>query len=343
MIGLCKDDDDNKMFYFFPIIGGALLAYDTSSGTNFTSNSSQGFSFICFPEVPSSDIAGPLVFLLIVAIVSNVLLLLILFFEPRLHHPMYYFLAMLAMVDILLCTVTTPRVLLILWTEDKTITEAACFSQMFFITFWSAMESSIFLVMAYDRYVAICNPLHYPTIVTNKLVAKACVFTVVRNLVVALPPPLLASGLDYCASRQILHCFCENMSVEKLSCSDYTPSSIFGLVCFLLFGGTDVFLIVVSYILILRTVVIARSFSAACKAFRTCGSHLIVICIFYFTVASTIVSIRTIQELPHPVHVIFSILHHLLPPLLNPIVYGMLTKEIRHSVERMIGKIKIHP
>ncbi|XP_077330713.1 olfactory receptor 56A4-like, partial [Lithobates pipiens] len=324
-------------------IGGAPLAYDSNSGTNSTSNSSQGFSFICFPEVQSSDIATPLTFLLIVTIIVNVILLSIIYIEPRLHHPMYYFLALLAMVDILLCTVTTPRVLLILWTEYKTISESACFSQMFFTTYWSAMESSIFLVMAYDRYVAICNPLHYPTIVTNKLVAKACVFIVVRNLVVALPPPLLAARLDYCSSRQILHCFCENMSVEKLSCSDYTPSNIFGLVCFLLFGGTDVFLIIVSYFLILRTVVKARSFSAASKAFRTCGSHLIVICIFYFTVASTIVSSRTLQELPRPIHVIFSILHYLLPPLLNPLVYGMLTKEIRNSVQRMIGKIKIHP
>nr|DBA32273.1 TPA: hypothetical protein GDO54_000076 [Pyxicephalus adspersus] len=307
------------------------------------SNSSQGFIFICFPEVHSFDIASLLMFLLLMAIMFNMILLIIIFIEPRLHHPMYYFLAMLAVVDILLCTVTTPRALLILWTDYKSITESACFSQMFFITYWSAMESSIFLVMAYDRYVAICKPLHYPTIVTNKLVAKACVFIVVRNLVVALPPPVLAARLNYCNSRHIRHCFCENMSVQKLSCSDYSPSSIFGLVCFLLFGGTDVFLILVSYSLILRTVVVARSFSAASKAFRTCGSHLIVICIFYFTAASTIVSSGTLQELPPPVHVIFSLLHHLLPPLLNPLVYGVLTKEIRHSVQRMIGKIKIHP
>ncbi|CAN2391475.1 Olfactory receptor [Pristimantis euphronides] len=270
------------------------------------------------------------------------MLLAVIIMEPRLHHPMYYFLAMLSVVDVCLSTVITPKILLMLWTDSTTVTASACFSQMFFTIMFSASESSIFLVMAFDRYVAICNPLRYPSIITKQFVVKAFVFIVVRNTAVALPMPLMAANLDYCSSREILHCYCENMSVEKLSCSDNTLSSLYGLVTFIVVGGSDGLLIFISYLVILKTVVVTRSFTVACKAIRTCGSHLIVICMFYITIATTIVSNRAVREIPRPVHVVLALLHHLLSPALNPLVYGVLTKEIRHVVQRILGKIKIH-
>ncbi|KAG8548866.1 hypothetical protein GDO81_023750, partial [Engystomops pustulosus] len=319
----------------------ALLGNITNTnGSNITALE---FTFICFPEIHSWDISGLLLFFLLVALISNVVMFVVVVIEPRLHHPMYYFLAMLSVVDICLSSVAVPKILFMLWTGSTTVTAKACFSQMFFTIMFSASESSIFLVMAYDRYVAVCDPLHYPSIITKKFLAKACVFIVVRNTAVALPMPLLALHLDYCSNREILHCFCENMSVEKLSCSDNTSSSVYGLVTFIVVGGSDILLIIISYSVILRTVVVARSFSAASKAFRTCGSHLIVICMFYITIATTMVSNRALKEIPRPVHVILSLLHHLLSPALNPVVYGILTKEIRHGIQRMLGKMKVHP
>ncbi|XP_056409869.1 olfactory receptor 56A4-like [Hyla sarda] len=320
---------------------GTLLVNNTDRfGIN---NSTLEFTLVCFPEVHSWDISGLLLFFLLGALFSNMTLFVVIVLEPRLHHPMYYILAMLSVVDICLSVVATPKILVMLWTGSTTVMANACFSQMFFINLFSAGESSIFLVMAYDRYVAICSPLHYSSIITKGFVAKACVFILVRNMAVALPMSLLAAGLDYCSSREILHCFCENMSVEKLSCSDNTSSSIYGLVVFILIGGSDLLLIVISYFVILRTVVVARSFSAASKAFRTCGSHLIVICMFYITIATTMVSNRAVKEIPRPVHVVLSLLHQLLSPALNPVVYGALTKEIQHAILRILGKIKIHP
>ncbi|OCT96320.1 hypothetical protein XELAEV_18013996mg [Xenopus laevis] len=306
-------------------------------------NSSLEFVLICFPEINSWHISGLLMFFLSVALVSNLTLLLVIAAEPRLHQPMYYFLAMLSFVDVLLCTVATPKVLTILWNEDNTISSAACFTQMFFIHLWSSMESSIFLVMAYDRYVAICQPLHYPTIFTNKLVAKASAFIIIRNLVFSLPLPLLAASLDYCFLRDIPHCFCENMSVETLSCSSYSASSIYSLVVFFVVGGADLLFIIFSYLVVLRVVVVSRSCSAAFKAFRTCSSHLILICFFYITIAITMVSNRAIQQIPRHIHVLLSLLHQLLPPALNPLVYGVMTKEIRQAISRLLGRIKVHP
>lgn len=321
--------------------GGSLLVNNTD--THSTNFSTLEFIFICFPEIHSWHISGLLLFFLLIALISNVTLLVVIVIEPRLHHPMYCFLAMLSVVDICLSTVATPKILVMLWTGSTTVTASACLSQMFFTTMFSATESSIFLVMAYDRYVAICNPLHYPSIITKQFVAKACVFILVRNMAVALPMPVLAANLDYCSNREILHCFCENMSIEKLSCSDNTSSSIYGLVIFIVVGGSDVLLIIISYSVILQTVVATRSFSAASKAFRTCGSHLILICMFYITISTPVVSNRAVNEIPRPVHVVLSLLHHLLPPALNPVVYGILTKEIRQAIYRLVGKIKIHP
>ncbi|XP_053561663.1 olfactory receptor 56A4-like [Bombina bombina] len=301
------------------------------------------FILICFPEISSWRVSGILMFLLTIAVVSNVTLLIVIYADPRLHHPMYYFLAMLSVADILLCTVATPKVLAIFWSNDLTISPAACFLQMFFTHLWSSMESSIFLVMAYDRYVAICHPLHYPSIVTNHQVGKASMFIVFRNLVLSLPLPLLAASLDYCSRREIPHCFCENMSVEKLSCSDYSASSIYSLVVFFVVGGADLMFIIFSYSVILHTVVISRSCAAAFKAFRTCSSHLILICFFYITIAITMLSNRALKELPRHIHVILALLHHLLPPALNPLVYGIMTKEIKHAIWRLLEKIKVHP
>ncbi|KAM4796287.1 olfactory receptor 56A4-like [Rhinophrynus dorsalis] len=319
-----------------------VLSYNESE-TDAGGNSTLEFFLICFPEVHSWHVSGLLSFFLLIALVSNVTLLMVICIERRLHHPMYYFLAMLSVVDVLLCTVATPKVLAILWTEYITITPAACFTQMFFIQLWSAMESSIFLVMAYDRYVAICHPLHYSSIITSQLLGKASAFILIRNLVFSLPLPLLAASLDYCSQKQIPHCFCENMSVEKLACSDYTASSIYSLVVFFVVGGADLLLIIFSYSVVLRVVVVARSFSAAFKAFRTCSSHLILIFFFYITIAITMLSNRALKELPRHIHVLLSLLHHLLPPALNPLVYGIMTQEIRQAIRKLLGKIKVHP
>ncbi|XP_053312739.1 olfactory receptor 56A4-like [Spea bombifrons] len=322
---------------------GPPMLYGNGSYSGANSSQVTEFLLICFPEVHGSFLSGLFMFCLMVALICNMALIIIICADQRLHHPMYYFLAMLAVADILLCTVATPKTLAILWTQANSISTSACFSQMFFILLWSSMESSIFLVMAYDRYVAICHPLHYPSVVTNKLVAKAIVFILTRNLVVILPIPLLSASLDYCSRKEILHCFCENMSVEKLACDAHPPGSIYGLVTFFIVGGSDLLFIVISYAAILRTVVKARSCATAFKAFRICSSHLILICFFYFTIATTIASSQTLKGIPRHVHVLLALLHHLIPPALNPIVYGVMTKEIREAAKRLLGKAKVHP
>ncbi|CAH2226185.1 olfactory receptor 56A4-like, partial [Pelobates cultripes] len=300
------------------------------------------FLLVCFPDVQGWYLIVPLMLCLVVALVCNVALLIVICAEPRLHHPMYYFLAMLSFTDILLCTVATPKTVAILVYEVKTITTTACFTQMFFINLWSSMESSIFLVMAYDRYVAICCPLHYPSVVTNKLVLKAIVFIVARNFVVMLPLPLISASLDYCSSL-IPHCFCETMSVEKLACGSSSVGSMYNLVLFCIVGGSDLVFTILSYSAILRTVVKARSCTAAFKAFRICSSHLILICFFYCTIGTTIASSQTLRGIPRHIHVLLALLHHLVPPVFNPIIYGVMTKEIREATKRFLLKVKVHP
>ncbi|KAM8975686.1 olfactory receptor 56A4-like [Pelodytes ibericus] len=321
-----------------PFLGNETLVLTISNTTQVTE-----FILICFPEVHGWYFSGLLLLILMVALVCNVVLLSVILMEPRLHHPMYYFLAMLACTDILMCTVAVPKALSVLMSDVKTISTTACFIQIFFIHLWSAMESSIFLVMAYDRYIAICHPLHYPSLVTKKLVFKAIVFIIVRNFSVILPLPIFSASLNYCSGREILHCFCDNTSVEILACNKHSPGTIYSVVTFFIVGGLDLLFIVLSYAAILRTVVKARSCTAAFKAFRICSSHLILICFFYFTFATTIASSQTLNGLPRNIYVLLSLLQHLIPPALNPIVYGVMTKEIREAAKRFLSKVKVHP
>uniref|UniRef100_A0A8C5M4T2 G-protein coupled receptors family 1 profile domain-containing protein n=1 Tax=Leptobrachium leishanense TaxID=445787 RepID=A0A8C5M4T2_9ANUR len=323
---------------FLALFGNEI--WSTSRG-----NSSQvtEFLLICFPDVRGWYWSFILMWCLVMTLVCNTVLLIVICVEPRLHHPMYYFLAILTFIDILQCTVATPKILSILISDMKTITATACFSQMFFIHLWSSMESSTFLVMAYDRYVAICYPLHYVSVVTDKLVLKAFMFILGRNVALILPLPFMSANLNYCSSRQILHCFCENMSVEKLACGKNTPGTIYSLVIFIVVGGSDLLFIGLSYAAILRSVVRARSYKVAFKAFRICSSHLILICFFYATIGTAVASSQTLRGIPRHMYVLLALLQQLVTPLFNPIIYGVMTREIRDATRRILTKAKVHP
>ncbi|XP_041116081.1 olfactory receptor 52E4-like [Polyodon spathula] len=270
------------------------------------------------------------------AIVGNILLIYIVKLEPNLHSPMYTLLSVLAMVDIGLCTSTIPKMLQIFWQKVTSISFEGCFSQMFFIHVLSSLESSTLAVMAYDRYVAIYNPLLYTTILTTSKIAKILGALFVRCFILAGLVPVLASMLPYCSANAIQHCFCDHMAVAKLACKDITMNSYYGLTAAFVIMGTDVLFILFTYVMILRAVSKLGSKAARLKAFNTCGSHLFVILYFYTTMLFTFVTYRFGKNIPPRIHVMFAVLYLLVPPMLNPIVYGVRTKEIRETVMKEI-------
>ncbi|XP_074046588.1 olfactory receptor 52N5-like [Macrotis lagotis] len=280
-------------------------------------------------------ISLPLCAMYAISLVGNLGLVYLIQYEESLHRPMYFFLAMLSLTDLLTCTTTLPNALCIFWFNLKEIKFDACLVQMFFVHGFTGVESGVLMLMALDRYVAICYPLRYATILTNPIIAKAGLATFLRGVILMIPFPFLVKRLPFCQSNIISHTYCDHMSVVKLSCASIKVNVIYGLMVALLIGVFDICCISVSYTMILRAVVGLASTDARQKAFSTCTAHICAIIITYVPALFTFFTHRFGgHTIPPSLHIIVANLYLLLPPTLNPIVYGVKTKQIRDSVIR---------
>ncbi|XP_001375302.4 olfactory receptor 52N5-like [Monodelphis domestica] len=280
-------------------------------------------------------ISLPLCVMYAISLVGNLGLVYLIQYEESLHRPMYFFLAMLSLTDLLTCTTTLPNALSIFWFNLKEIKFDACLVQMFFVHGFTGVESGVLMLMALDRYVAICYPLRYATILTNPIIAKAGLATFLRGMILMIPFPFLVKRLPFCQSNIISHTYCDHMSVVKLSCASIKVNVIYGLMVALLIGVFDICCISVSYTMILRAVVSLASTDARQKAFSTCTAHICAIIITYVPAFFTFFTHRFGgHTIPPSLHIIVANLYLLLPPTLNPIVYGVKTKQIRESVIR---------
>ena len=282
-------------------------------------------------------ISLPFCFMYIIAVVGNCGLIYLISHEEALHHPMYYFLALLSFIDVTLCTTTVPNMLCIFWFNLKEIDFNGCLAQMFFVHMLTGMESGVLMLMALDRYVAICYPLRYATILTSAVIAKAGLATLLRGVMLIFPFTFLTKRLPYCRGNFIPHTYCDHMSVAKVSCGNFRVNAIYGLMVALLIGVFDMCCIAVSYTMILRAVVSLSSTDARHKAFSTCTSHICAIGITYVPAFFTFFTHRFGgHSVPHHIHIIVANLYLLLPPTMNPIVYGIKTKLIREGVIKFL-------
>uniref|UniRef100_A0A8D0L9I5 G-protein coupled receptors family 1 profile domain-containing protein n=1 Tax=Sphenodon punctatus TaxID=8508 RepID=A0A8D0L9I5_SPHPU len=280
-------------------------------------------------------LALPFCSLYLLALVGNCTILLVIRMDPSLHQPMYLFLCMLSLTDLVLSSSALPKMLVIFWFGSQHIGFGACLAQMFFIHAFTAMESGFFLAMAYDRYVAICNPLRHSTVLTGSRIAKIGGVVVVRGVVCFSPHPFLVGRLPFCKSNVIAHSYCEFMALAKLACANTADTKAYSLTVASLIGALDVLFIGLSYGLILRTVCRLPSKEAGLKALGTCGSHICVILVFYTTAVFTFLTHRFSHgSIPHHAHILVANVYLLVPPTLNPIIYGVRTKKIRDRVLR---------
>uniref|UniRef100_A0A8C3YC15 G-protein coupled receptors family 1 profile domain-containing protein n=1 Tax=Catagonus wagneri TaxID=51154 RepID=A0A8C3YC15_9CETA len=272
-----------------------------------------------------------------VAVVGNVTILAVVRAERSLHEPMFLFLCMLSVTDLVLSTSTLPRTLCLFWLGAHDIAFDACLAQMFFIHSFTTMESGFFLAMAVDRYVAICHPLRHTTILTHARIAIMGIIVVMRGVAFFSPHPILLRKLPYCRTRIIAHTYCEFMAVLKLACVDIGSTSHYSLSMASIIGSCDAVLIAVSYAFILHSVFHLPSRETSFKALGTCGSHVCVILVFYSTAGFSIFTHRFGKNIPAHIHVFIANMYLLVPPFLNPIVYGVRTKKIREHVLKALN------
>ncbi|XP_006113836.4 olfactory receptor 52M1-like [Pelodiscus sinensis] len=209
---------------------------------------------------------------------------------------------------------------------------------MYFIHCFSAIESGILAAMAFDRYVAICHPLRHSAILTNSLVAKIGLAVVLRSGIVTLPYPLLTRRWPYCRTKVISEPYCVQMAVVKLACADTRVNSYFGLFVMFFVMGLDGIFIAISYLQILRAIFSLPTKDTRQKTLLTCGSHLCAIIIFYIPSASSALIYRFGQNFPQHVQVLIANLYFLLPSMLNPILYGVKTKQIRSRLRWLVTR-----
>ncbi|KAM9170801.1 olfactory receptor 52R1-like [Pangshura tecta] len=321
----------------FSLRVGHRLPYSMSDSntTNFTNPST--FILLGIPGLQMAQvwISIPFCTMYAIAILGNFTILFIVKRETSLHEPMYYFLCMLAVTDLLLSTSTLPKMLSIFWFNSREIDFSACLTQMYFIHCFSVMESGIFVAMALDRYVAICDPLRHSTILTNPVVAKISLAVVLRGAMLVLPYPFLVRKWPYCRTNIIPRTYCEHIAVVKLACADIRISSYYGLFVAFFVTGLDVFFITVSYIQILRAIFSLSTKDTRLKTFGTCSSHLCSILIFYIPSLFSFLMHRFGQNLALHFHILIANMYLLVPPMLNPIIYGVRTKQIWNRLLRL--------
>ncbi|XP_068098150.1 olfactory receptor 1468-like [Hyperolius riggenbachi] len=269
-------------------------------------------------------------------VLGNSTIILLVSIDSHLRTPMYFFLGNLSFVDVCYTSSIVPKMLVNIVSNDKTVSLLGCISQLYFFLWFACTECFLLAVMAYDRFVAICNPLHY-TVIINQ---KACfIFVIISWLASALHSllhSLMASTLTYCGINKVHHFFCDMGPLLQLACSDISINKL------LIYteGGLPVlipFLIVLySYIYIISSILKIHSTDGRRKMFSTCSSHLTVVILFYGTIAFMYLRPSSMSSVNYDK--VLSVIYTVVAPMLNPFIYTLRNKEVKGAMKKIFVK-----
>nr|XP_003407535.1 olfactory receptor 1J4-like [Loxodonta africana] len=266
-------------------------------------------------------------------VLGNLLIILLIRLDSRLHIPMYFFLSHLAFSDVSFSSVTVPKLLINMHTRDQSIPYVGCISQMYFFILFVCLDNLLLAVMAYDRFMAICHPLRYTTIMRQELCILLVVGSWFFSCAHALLHTLLLSHLSFCADNTIPHFFCDLTALLRLTCSD---TSLNELVIFTE-GGVLVLLplsvILGSYVIIGATILKVPSTKRICKALSTCGSHLFVVFLYYGTLA--IIYFFPSSNNSKIKDIIASAMYSVVTPMLNPFIYSLKNRDMKLALQML--------
>ncbi|XP_072800806.1 olfactory receptor 12D1-like [Vicugna pacos] len=285
----------------------------------------QPFLFVLFLAIYSVTVAG------------NGAILIMVISDPRLHSPMYFFLGNLSCLDICYSTVTLPKMLENFLSTHKAISFLGCISQLHFFHFLGSTEAMLLAVMAFDRFVAICRPLHYTLIMNHQVCTQMALTVWIIGFSHALMHSIMTSRLNFCASNQIHHFFCDVKPLLELACGNtelnqWLLNTVTGTV-----GMVPFFLILLSYFYIIVYLFFkTHSCSMLHKALSTCASHFTVVVLFYVPVV--FIYIRPASSSSMDQDQIIAIMYSVVTPVLNPLIYTWRNKEVKGTLRRVIRR-----
>ncbi|XP_038620533.1 olfactory receptor 51I1-like [Tachyglossus aculeatus] len=305
--------------------------------SNISLASSSTFILVGIPglEAARAWMSIPFCLIYLTILVGNSTILYVILKDPVLHQPMSQFLAMLAFTELGVSLSTMPTVLGIFLVGIMEINSNACLVQMYFIHSFSILESGVLLAMAFDRFVAIYSPLMYSVILTRRRIRAMGVGLILKSTVLMVPLAVLLKRLPFCQQENLLsHSYCLHSDLIRLPCADTTLNNISGLFIVLSTFGLDSVLIVLSYALILKTMLGIVSGVGWLKALNTCVSHVCAVLVYYVPMIGLAMLHRFGQHLSPLLQVMMANAYLFIPALVNPIVYSLKTKEIRKGIFR---------
>ncbi|XP_012885583.1 PREDICTED: olfactory receptor 50-like [Dipodomys ordii] len=269
-------------------------------------------------------------------VLGNLLIILLIRLDSRLHTPMYFFLSHLAFTDISFSSVTAPKMLMSMLTQSGSIPYAGCIAQEFFFLLFGGIDSFLLTSMAYDRFVAICHPLHYNTIMSHGLCCLLVILSWVLSSASALVHTLLLADLSFCRDNTLSHFFCDLSALLKLSSSDTTINELVILPVGTVVITIPFLCILVSYGHIGATILKTLSLKGICKALSTCGSHLSVVSLYYGAIIGLYLVPSSNNTSDN--EVIVAVLYTLVTPMLNPFIYSLRNRDMKGALRNILSR-----
>ncbi|KAM5171570.1 olfactory receptor 11L1-like [Mantella aurantiaca] len=270
-----------------------------------------------------------------IAICGNLLIITLVSYSKSLHSPMYFFLTQLAVSDILLITDILPNILHMVLMKETIMPLSACITQFYFFAVMEVFECFLLTVMSYDRYLAICKPLHYSLIMKHQLCWSIIVICWILSFLVVLIHTITISKLQFCGPYVIDHFYCDLDPILGLACGDVSIVQMEVMLLGIIVDVIPFFIIIISYVYIIFVIFKIPSVTGRQKVFSTCSPHLIVVSIYYVTLMS-IYMIPSRGQLQN-ITKFFSLLYTVLTPILNPIIYSLRNKDLKNVVGKLIN------
>lgn len=273
----------------------------------------------------------------LLSMLGNLSIIALTLLDPILKTPMYFFLRNFSFLEILFTTTCIPRFLITIVTQEKTISYNGCFCQLFFYIFLGATEFFFLATMSYDRYIAICKPLHYASIMNSKVCHQLVLGSWVTGFLVIFPPLIIGLDLDFCASNVIDHFLCDVSPLLQLSCSNTNLLDLMAFILALMTLIVTLIIVILSYAHIVKTIIKFPSAQQKKKAFSTCSSHMIVVsltygsCIFIYIKPSANERVTLSKGI--------AVLNTSVAPLLNPFIYTLRNKQVKQACGAILRKI----